>query len=494
MALFVGKGEVYLHDPDTKEGVKQVLWGDWLNVVESDGDWHKVSWGERFYLVRKQDCVEEGPLEVVFLDVGQGDGSIVTTPGRSGERRTIVIDAGKDDNVYRFIKWRYKYARDVHFHAAVATHSDEDHYHGFQALIDEPRQHFDKFYHNGLAERVGDEPLGPSDPTGRYLTSVMVTDSDIRTLYSNPAVRGRKNYPKLMHGALTNGRVGEVAMLGSEISDGMTTRHWMPGFGPDDNPDFSIEVLGPLLERDENGTARLRWFGGKIGSKSQDVGKTKNGHSVILRLAYRGFTLVLGGDLNRPAEDFLLRAYSGIADDQPLSDAVKVAKARWRSDVLKCCHHGATDVTDEFLETVNPSAFVVSSGDDESYVHPRPDLLGRLGRSGRGNAPLILCTEILRSTRESEAESLLTTIKAQSAIIENPGTSAEKVNEARAKRNAALETLAKRNVEVYGAINVRTDGKDLAIAFLKERAVLERWQIYWFRHDETHGFIPVERQ
>jgi beta-lactamase superfamily II metal-dependent hydrolase len=48
------------------------------------------------------------------------------------------------------------------------------------------------------------------------------------------------------------------------------------------------------------------------------MGKTKNGHSVILRISHRQFTLVLGSDLNKPAEDFLLRAYSGIADGQPL--------------------------------------------------------------------------------------------------------------------------------------------------------------------------------
>ncbi len=494
MALFVGTGEVYLHDPVTKKAVKQVLWGDWLNVVESEGDWNKVSWGERFYLIRKTDCIDEAPLEVVFLDVGQGDGSIVTTPGKAGERRTIVVDAGKDDNVYRFIKWRYgKFAKDVWFHAAVATHSDEDHYQGFQALIDEPRVHFESFYHNGLAERVGPELLGPSDPTGRYLTSVMITDNDIRTLYKDDAVRGRKKYPKLIYSALTNGRVDKVEMLGSERSDGMQNRHWMPSLGPGDHPDFAIEVLGPLVERDENGAARLRWFGDKIGSTSQDTGKTKNGHSVILRLSYRGFTLVLGGDLNKPAEDFLLRSYSGIADDQPLADAVKDATTRWRSDVLKCCHHGATDVTDEFLAAVHPSAFVVSSGDQESYVHPRPDLLGRLGRAGRGRAPLILCTEILRSTRESESKNLLSTINAQSAIIEKPGSPVEKIKEAKTKRDAALKTLAKRNVEVYGAINVRTDGRELAIAFLKESGVLQRWQIYWYKHDEREGFIPVER-
>ncbi len=494
MRVFVGKGEVYLHDLVTRKKKKQVLWGDWLDVVDSDDEWHKVGWGKMFYWIPKRDCIDEAPLDVIILDVGQGDGSIVTTPGKPGERKVIVVDAGKGDNVYRFIRWRYgKYEDDVHFHAAVATHSDLDHYLGFQYLLDEPKQHFDKFYHNGIAERAGDEPLGPSDSTGRYLNSIMVTDADIRSLYSDPGVRDDKMYPKLIHTALTSGRVDKVEMLSSELSPAMDKRHWMPGFAAADHPDFSIEVLGPLVEADDAGVPRLRWFGKKIGSTDCDTGKTKNGHSVVLRVAYRGFTLVLGGDLNKPAEDFLLRAYSGIGDGQPLRDAVAIAQSRWRSDLLKCCHHGAADVTDEFLEAVNPSAFAVSSGDDESYVHPRPELLGRLGRFGRGDQPLILCTEILRSTREREGKSLLKTINRQNALIEKPGTSAKALKEAKVKRAAALEELARRNVQVYGAINIRTDGKDLAIAFLKERAETDRWHIYWYRQDEQKGFIPIEK-
>jgi len=45
-------------------------------------------------------------------------------------------------------------------------------------------------------------------------------------------------------------------------------------------------------------------------------------------------------------------------------------------DLLKSCHHGASDVTDEFLNATRQAAFVVASGDEEGYVHPRPDLLG----------------------------------------------------------------------------------------------------------------------
>jgi hypothetical protein len=120
-------------------------------------------------------------------------------------------------------------------------------------------------------------------------------------------------------------------------------------------------------------------------------------------------------------------------------------------------------------------------------------LLGRLGRHGRGEAPLILCTEILRSTRETEDKKLLRRLQALDALIEIPNTPESDKKPLRTERAALQSKLAKRNVEIYGAITLRTDGKHLAIAFRMERERKgkspKRWQIYWFSHDEQRGFV-----
>lgn len=269
----------------------------------------------------------------------------------------------------------------------------------------------------------------------------------------------------------------------------------MPGFSPTQSPDLTIEVLGPVVEPDGRRRPRLRWFGDTPGSTGRDEGKTKNGHSVLLRLQHHGFTLLFGGDLNLPAEDFLLRHYAKLPPDRPLSEAVEPAAERFNSDVMKSCHHGSADVTDELLAAVSPFAFTVSSGDEESHAHPRPDLLGRLGRFGRGQAPLILCTEILRSGREKEDAKVLRRIRQLDGLIEDPATPAAEREEHRAERADAQQVLARRNVEVYGAITLRTDGKDLVIAFRLERARAgaspKRWQTYTFRHHPVDGFLPV---
>jgi hypothetical protein len=249
-----------------------------------------------------------------------------------------------------------------------------------------------------------------------------------------------------------------------------------------------------VVEPDDQGRPRLRWFADGPGlTDNGDEGKTKNGHSVLFRLTYREFSLFFGGDLNLPAEHFLLRHYAGLGPNRPLADAVEPARARFRSDVMKSCHHGSSDVTDEFLRAIDPFAFTVSSGDQESHVHPRPDLLGRLGRHGRGPAPLILCTEILRSGREREDASVLRKIRALDTLIENPATATEKREEARKERAAAQNLLGRRNVEIYGAITLRTDGRTLVVAFRLEANAGSgrRWQTYTFRHDPPKGFVPV---
>jgi len=265
MVKFAARGDVYLRDlGDRRRKVKQLLWGDFLNVEETDGDWCRVKWGQDRYWVRAQDCQDERPLEIVFVDVGQGDGCLLVTPQTGAEEKVVLIDAGERRHMYNFVKWRFgKLKKKFHFHAAVVTHSDQDHYGGFQPLFEQEAFSFTTVHHNGIAERAGDDLFGPSDPTGRLLTDIAVTDERIRSLYADKAARGAKRYAKLMHTALTSGRVAKVEMLSTASGTIEAGRAWMPGFSPTDSPDLTIEVLGPVVEPDAAGRARLRWFAGR---------------------------------------------------------------------------------------------------------------------------------------------------------------------------------------------------------------------------------------
>lgn len=115
MAKFVTMGDVHLRDiNDRKKKVKQVLWGDWLSIEEETEDgWAKGKWGKERYWIRQEDCQDERPLEVVFVDVGQGDGCLLVTPNLPPDEKVFIIDAGQARNMYSFISWRFGKLRSV---------------------------------------------------------------------------------------------------------------------------------------------------------------------------------------------------------------------------------------------------------------------------------------------------------------------------------------------------------------------------------------------
>ena len=482
-----------------RKAVRKILWGDWLNVVEQSGEWGRLNWSGKTYWVKMSDTQEERPLEIIFIDVGQGDGCFIVAQQGEDEKR-IVVDAGADSNMSRFLGWRFRLGKNtgVKMHAAVITHSDKDHYGGFQALFDSPHLTFENVYHNGIAERAGANIFGPIQ--NGWLTDLADTHERIDAIYADPAnvvdpgKTRPKLYPKLMKTALARGKAStEVRMLSTATAEVEDGRAWMPGFSPGQGSRLTIEVLGPVVEPDGAGRPRLRVFGEMPDASEFSASHTKNGHSILLMLRYGQFSLLLGGDLNRSSEEFLLRHYGGVGPDQPLRDTVANARKRLGADMMKSCHHGSSDVTDEFLDAVHPFAFVVSSG-EEGYAHPRPDLLGRLGRHGRGKGPLILCTEILRSTREREAADALRRLTRYDALIENPATSPEDRKKAREDRTALHKELTRRNVAVYGAITLRTDGDRMVVAFRHEdSAAKASWQTFWYENRGDEGFEPIWR-
>lgn len=480
--------KTYLYTaPDTgSKKFRQVLWGDFLRIDSETGDWLKIIWApndpdkRREVFIPKAHTVETRPLEIIFLDVGQGDGAVLITPESGDDERIVVIDAGIGDNMVRFLNGRFRAYRGFNFEAAVLSHPDKDHYYGFQEIFANSKIGFKKIYQNGLAERAVSgtwDKIGASerDPeTGvTYFTDLARSRADFEALYlNNPRVKDY-DFPTTMKAALDNPRIADFEMLSTADGTQEEGKTYFPGMAPSDRRGYTVEILGPVVEADGAQRPRLR----RLGS----YGETKNGHSILLRLQYGGFSVLFGGDLNEPAEKFLMRHYAGLSRLPQAGTAahrsmIETVAARFRSDVMKSCHHGSEKVTDEFLEIVQPAAFVVSSGDSEGHVHPRPDLLGRLGTFGRGSDPVILCTETLRSTREAEdAETV-------AALMEDVDELAARPTAHRIKKlKEAIEELGKINVEVYGAIYLKTDGNRLMTAFrIETGSQIRKWFYYGY--------------
>lgn len=110
--------------------------------------------------------------------------------------------------------------------------------------------------------------------------------------------------------------------------------------------DVTIDVLGP-----SNDMIRLAAAG------------TTNNASVITRVDFGDFSLLLSGDAERAVEKAL----------------VEHLLNRLHVNVLKVGHHGSKTSTSQMLiDAVSPSAAVISVGADNRFGHPHPAVMQRL--------------------------------------------------------------------------------------------------------------------
>lgn len=95
--------------------------------------------------------------------------------------------------------------------------------------------------------------------------------------------------------------------------------------------------------------------------------KDPNLASVVVRLEYRGATMLFTGDAESAEERWLLER----------------APALLRADLLKVAHHGSgTSSGPEFLDAVRPRAALVSVAARNFYGHPDPAVMHRLTAAG----------------------------------------------------------------------------------------------------------------
>lgn len=456
------------------KGLTQCLWGDWVGLYpEVSGGWTRVRTRGRDGWLQTKDLTAERPLEINFVDIGQGDGTFIVTP----QDEMIIIDAGATDNMHRFLKWRFNLnnkTKAPRISKVIITHPDLDHYDGFSRIFGDSRFEIGEVLHNGIVERNGDEPLGTSVLVQgqKFLTGVVRSRDALHSLLSDKNVRGKKRYPNLLWTALTNNRVNDIRAVSA--GDVLVRSQ---EFGKE----LRLEVLAPVTESVEDQTV-LRWFAQKPGATAAgDTGKTKNGHSVVTLLTYGKVRILLGGDLNSASEEFLMKKYQ----DRP--DAFK-------ADIAKACHHGSSDFTTSFLDRISPIVTVVSSGDDEPHGHPRADTLGTLGKHSRGVRPLIFSTELARSSPDritSPTSVRAGLLKLADAVVKADTEESRAL--ARSRLAASLETVIQRTVSMYGHITVRTDGESVIIAQRLERARgTTKWDIYRLQRqdDDSLAFVP----
>lgn len=469
-----------------KKPINQLLWGDWARIDDIDGDWVNIRSRGRNGWVRKENLQIHRLLEVNFVDIGQGDGCHIQTP----EDKAIVIDAGEDDNMYRFLRWRFgKFAHKFTFESFLISHPDKDHYLGFEPLLKHDKVLVGTIYHNTIVEQVSDEKstLGTEKKVDGtiFLAGLVHTMNELRKITDSEARRGKRTYPNMLKTAVDSGRVKDI--VGLLASADWKAPLYLPGYSPQDKRGVTFKILGPVPQNIAPGKLGLP----KIGN----TGITKNGHSVVLLLEIGTIRMFLGGDLNEPSQEYLMKHYTAL-DPHPktpmeMEMLISEGRKHFEADIAKACHHGSADVSTNFLQATNPLVTVVSSGDNEPHSHPRPDTLGIIGKYSRSDRPLIFSTELARSGNESikhpniVRRELRKKIDKETAILNDPSATPAQKKKAGERLEKHL-TVIQRSVANYGMINVRTDGDRMIIAqrLERKRSKSKRWDIYRFESDE----------
>jgi beta-lactamase superfamily II metal-dependent hydrolase len=455
----------------------ELLWGDRVIVdgpVPAAGE---VSGFARGYpgTIDVAHLNGESLLEFYFIDVGQGDGVLIRTP----DDRHILIDGGytrdkqpTGKNAIDFVDWKFtrEYRRtSIVLDAIIASHNDADHYGGLWNLLD-PAQKSEiransvevkAFYHAGVGwwRKPGrDRSLGPK--TDGFLTLLHEDRAGIAADLASPDWSPQGEWREFLQSVIdARPEIESIARLSH------VTSH-VPGFEPAPGA-VALKVLGPVEFELPGGVRALQSLGGD----SQNT----NGNSVLLRVDYGHARVLLTGDLNAAAQRVLLEHYDGQHQE-------------FAADVAKACHHGSDDCSLAFLSAIGAAATVISSGDNETHAHPRPAIVAASALTGhrvvRGDkliTPLVYSTEIARSVRIARIDSVAVD---GNTVLDRESKAT--VDYSEVKSGALRPEKGNRNWKnisavvgiVYGLVNVRTDGRRILCATMKEAKA--NWDVRTF--------------
>ena len=344
-------------------------------------------------------------LKVNVVDVQQGDGAVIEAP----DGKVILVDGGDNQMFARYLAGRFRgttAANPREIDCILVTHGDADHFAGLPEIFKsetnkEKRKRLfiqpKRYYHNGIVKRPSKKD-GKSVPdvellgaTRKVGTQTFLTGLEI-DLLKVPDTEMNAPFKEWKEALKEYNKRAKIEFRRLQFGDDQACSFFNQG-------DLRIDVLGPLVTT-VAGKPALRFLGNppkgpRVGHESLSLGEddfkghsashTINGHSVVLRLAYGGFSYLFAGDLNDEASRFLTREHNA-------------GRLNLKSEIFKVPHHGSADFSGAMFQAVSPVVSIVSSGDESAqkeYIHPRATLIGALGKWSRVPEPLIFVTELV---------------------------------------------------------------------------------------------------
>jgi hypothetical protein len=397
--------------PDTGNPV-QLFWGEEVKILSQDANSIRVGVVGRGTpplegrISTKAKLRNKALLQISMIDVQQGDGLILQSPGG----KVIFIDGGDNQLFARHAAARFPGTSEenpLKVDLMLVTHGDADHFDGLNELRKSetnPKQGKRifvaprRYYHNGIAKRPGkmnDRDLKDVEMLGT--TEKMGSETFITGLVENPAQlpAGQLNEPfKKWMATLAAWESRSQAAWGQPIERRRLDQTRGNAFDFLTEEDIQVDLYGPITQ-DVNGKPGLRFLATPpddanlmLGTKPAGRGSglsashTINGHSIAFRLRFGNVRFLFTGDLNQEAGERLRKALPG---------------ASLRCEILKAPHHGSADFDMEFLKEAGPVVSLISSGDENAqkeYIHPRATLMSALGKASRTTPGVIFCTEL----------------------------------------------------------------------------------------------------
>jgi beta-lactamase superfamily II metal-dependent hydrolase len=338
-----------------------------LVLLLGAGTFAFVKWGLPWWRTRPPK--PSGELKVHVLDVGpiEGDSILIISP----TGKTVLIDAGdagKGKVVLEALK-RSKVERLDYF---IATHPHPDHIGGADEVI------------NGI--KVG---------------TVIDNGVDLSTPEPTPAASTKGKGAKPAPTPAKKRRAKTITSFFDEYKEALTksgAQHEkaVPGKKYDLGGGAFLTVLAPSEP-----------FFTKEQLKAG--GNEPNANSIVLRIDYGDFSMLLMGDAEAQTEQRLL------SKDLEL-----------KAKVMKVAHHGSKYATSpDFLDRVQPEAAIISTGAWNRYGHPAQSVLDRFKARSAKIYRTDLQGEVTITTKGRLDSSKLYEIKTSKEATEDVGLGRE---------------------------------------------------------------------
>ena len=299
-----------------------------------------------------------GELQVHMLDVGpvEGDSILIIVPGG----KSVLIDAGdagKGKVIVEALK-RYNVQQLDYF---IGTHPHPDHLGGA-----------DEVFKATKVLNVIDNGEGPDVPESMASQSKPAADKKSGNKKPPPAKSDKssavtKFYDEYKEAITQSGAHYETARAGAKYDLGGGVRLLV------------LAPSEPLFTKDQVKTG----------------GNLPNANSLVLRLDYGDFSMLLTGDAEDQTEHRMLTKDLNL-----------------KVTVLKVAHHGSKYATSQdFVERVKPEVAIVSCGEWNRYGHPSQTVLDRLRAAASKLYRTDLQGEITITTRGKENDYVVKTAK-----------------------------------------------------------------------------------